>query len=116
MRRVTVALLLAASACGGRPENAPAAAQVAARVGDEVITVDDVAAEVRRTGQPAAAALEDLIRLELVTHEARHGSKPGQDQALADLEKSVMVQRYLEREIEPRLTRDSIPDELTRTG
>lgn len=123
MRRVSprwlVALGLAwAAGCGDRPGPAPAGTAsleapdlgaVVARVGDVAIHASEVAAQAQRTGRPARQALDDLIRFQLLAARARQrlGPKGDPDPGLD----ALLVQRLLERDLEPTLRPQDIPDE-----
>jgi hypothetical protein len=117
-----MALVLAwAPGCGSRPDRPPAAGTalpapdlgpVVARVGDMPIHASEVAAQAQRTGRPIRQALDELIRFQLLAERARLqlGAKadPGPP---AD---TLLVQRLLERDLEPNLRPRDIPDEDLR--
>jgi hypothetical protein len=88
-----------------------------ARVQDPVAVVDGVAigraavaVEMRRSGRGAREALADLIDFELLATAAARAL--GADPDLDDTRDRAAVQRMIERELEPKLTREAIPDSL----
>jgi hypothetical protein len=81
----------------------------AARVGDVVITVADVERQARASGADARAALEELVRFELLAAEARrHGV--GLPSVRDDEIRAAMVRRLLARELEPTLRKRDVPE------
>ncbi|HEY8924055.1 MAG TPA: peptidylprolyl isomerase, partial [Polyangia bacterium] len=84
---------------------------VVARVGDVPITAADVAAQMAASpGIGRRRALEDRIVFELLAQEAaRHDLPPDTVDQHAALV-AVEAQRLVERDIEPRLTREAISD------
>jgi hypothetical protein len=115
-----VPLLTCAAACGGEPashtDQAPSLApgEVVASVGGIPIHASDVAAEIRRGGGPARAALDRLIDFELLAQAAAATVSPTTDDDVAEARDQAAVQLLLERELEPRLGKDAIPDEVLR--
>jgi hypothetical protein len=91
------------------PEPAPDLGAVVARVGEVPIFAADVSAQVARTGKPPRAALDELVAQHLLAERSRASWPPGTPEAAA-LRKQVLVQRLLERELEPVLRVDNIPD------
>jgi hypothetical protein len=91
---------------------APDLGPVMARVGDIPIHASEVTAQAQRTGRPPRQALDDLIRFQLLAERARLrlsakvDPDPGAD--------AVLVQRLLERDLEPKLRPQDIPDEDLR--
>jgi len=84
-----------------------------AKVGGTPIFAKQVLAEAQRTGKPAREALASLIE-EDVAAEAAHSlgrSLPSSDDA--DV-KTALVQRMLERDFEPGLQQNAIPDKTLR--
>jgi hypothetical protein len=77
------------------------------------ISARDLAAEMRRGGKSARAALDDLITFQLLAG-AAVPSVDADDPEVAEARDRAAVQRWLERELEPRLSRNAIPDELLR--
>lgn len=92
---------------------APDLGVVVARVGQVPIFGSQVLAKARRTGKPVREALADVVTLHLLAERARQdGHRPA-----ADTEReveSVLVQRLLEQELEPRLRREAVPDSVLR--
>jgi hypothetical protein len=66
----------------------------------------------RRGGKPARDALADLIDFELLAGEAAR--VVGDDPDLEDARNRASVQRMIERELEPKLAREAIPDSVLR--
>ena len=91
---------------------APDLGPVVARVGDMPIHASEVAAQAQRSGRPPRQALDDLIRFQLLAERARQRSgglvDPGPPSD------SLLVQRLLERDIEPALRPQDIPEEDLR--
>ncbi len=112
-----------AAACGGgsAPPGGPAASNVTgessetiARVDGRLIHASDVAAEMRRGGGPARAALERLIDFELLAAAAAPTVSATTDTDVAEARDQAAVQLLLERELEPRLGKNAIPDDVLR--
>jgi hypothetical protein len=88
---------------------------VVARVGEVPIFAAEVAGQAARTGQSPRQALAQLIDLHLLA-EAVRGQWPPQDhdpRALA-LEREMLVQRLLERDLETVLRPEDMPDSAVR--
>jgi hypothetical protein len=105
------AVALGAAACSGsRPaENVVSDSTVVARVGNVAISAAAIAAQMRRQGIDGRRALEDLVDFEILADAARLANTPA-DGTDAALLRSTKVQRLIEREIEPGLTRHAIPE------
>ena len=125
MRLGLLVLLLACTAtCGGRPSShgdLGASNATGAGAGDVLATVDgipihasDVALEVRRGGGSTRAALDRLIDFELLAAAAATTVSPATDGDVAEARDQAAVQMLLERELEPHLGKDSIPDDVLR--
>ncbi len=119
--RCVVAMVVALSSCtrGASPSLAPAtrAATAAdpalARVGDVAILRSDVATQMRATGQNERAALDDLIHFELLARAAAQSVSPADHDVRAATE-AMLVQRYIETDLEPHLGKADIPDDVLR--
>jgi hypothetical protein len=116
--QIVVTLTAIAGAGGGcrrgpAPPSPAASSPVVASVGGVAIHAEAVAAEMRRRGFDARQALERLVSFELLAREAgeRVGPPDVEDRAGVD---AMMVQRLIEREIEPRLVAAAIPAEEVR--
>jgi hypothetical protein len=72
----------------------------------------EVTAQAQRTGSPPRQALDDLIRFQLLVERARQrvAGKTDRDPTADPL----LVQRLLERDLEPTLRPQDIPDEELR--
>jgi len=84
-----------------------------ARVGQVPIFGSQVLAEARRTGKPVGEALADLVTFHLLAERGRQsGWRPaaGSEREV----KSMLVQRLLERELEPRMRPEAVPDSVLR--
>ena len=77
------------------------------------ILARDLAAEMRRHGKPARAALDDLITFQLLAGAAARAID-ADDPEVAEARDRAAVQLWLERELEPRLSKDAMPDKLLR--
>jgi hypothetical protein len=88
------------------PEPAPDLGAVVARVGEVPIFAAEVSAQASHTGKSPRAALDDLIALHLLAERAREAWPP----QAPELRKQVLVQRLLERELEPTLAPENVPD------
>ncbi len=87
--------------------------------GDSVALVNGVAisraalqAEMRRSRQGARAALDDLIDFELLA--AAAAGQTAQDPDVVEARARAEVQRLIERDLEPRLSKEAIPDAVLR--
>lgn len=115
-----VPLLACAASCGGPPASRAHIA-TGETTGDIVASVDgtpihasEVAAEIRRGGGSARAALDRLIDFALLAEAAAATVSPGTDDDVAEARDQAAVQVLLERELEPRLGKESIPDDVLR--
>ncbi len=86
---------------------------VVARVGGVPIFAKQVLAVAKRTDKSARNALGDLVEFNLLAERARgSGLKPA-DSSDADVA-STLVQRLLEKELEPTLRPEAMPDSVLR--
>ena len=109
------ALCLCLSCVGARRgalEPAAAGAPVAAIDGAPILAAD-VAAEMRRSGKTARAALDAMADFELLAAAAARSIGPG-DPDVAEARRRAMVQVLLARELEPRLDKSAIPERELR--
>jgi hypothetical protein len=116
-------LLLGLAACSSAsqvddvswtPVSAPELGAVVARVGQVPIYASQVLAEAKRSAIPPRRALDDLVTTNLLAELARRdgfGPAPSSDPEV----ESVLVQRLLERELEPSLRPEAVPDQNLRT-
>jgi hypothetical protein len=120
--RISWVLLLGVASCSGPSEALPAGwvpvaapdlGEVVARVGEVPIFAKQVLAEAARSGKTPRAALAALVDGDLVAEAARGR---GHRMPLTDDPdvKSAMVERLLERELEPSLQVSAIPDPALR--
>ena len=86
--------------------------QVVAVVDGAPIGRAELVAEMRRSGKNARDALSDLIDFELLAARAQRAAGP--DPEIEEVRDRAAVQRMIERELEPRLTREAIPDPVLR--
>jgi hypothetical protein len=84
-----------------------------ARVGDVEIRRSQVAAQMRLTGKAEREALDDLIAFELLALAAAHAVPPS-DPDVHQAQAAMLVQRLIERELEPHLTKADVPDSALR--
>lgn len=115
-----VALLLSSCARTAAPPSAVAPARAPsaadpplARVGDVVILRSDVATEMRATGKTERDALDELIHFELLARAAADRVTPA-DRDVRDATDAMLVQRFIELDLEPHLTKGDIPDDVLR--
>ena len=87
---------------------------VVARVGQVPIYASQVLAEARRAGKPPRVALADLVAFHLLAEHARRDGWRPVASSEPDVE-SALVQRLLERELEPRLRAAAVPDQVLRS-
>jgi hypothetical protein len=87
-------------------------AEIVAVVDGVPISRAALLAEMRRTGKDARGAMSDLIDFELLA--ARAASAGAADPEVDQIRDRAAVQRMIERELEPRLTREAIPDSVLR--
>lgn len=119
-RAVAVALLLGACADPAGSAPGPRATgsdrvggRVVATVDGVAITIEEVAAEVRRTGATPEDALRALERAELLAAEAaRRGY--GDRREVSEDTRRAMVQALLEVEVERRVSADALPARAVR--
>jgi hypothetical protein len=95
------------------PVPAPELGAVVARVGQVPIYASQVVAEARRAGKPPRAALDDLVASHLLAEEARRDGWRPVASSEPDV-RSALVQRLLERELEPHLRAEAVPDHVLR--
>lgn len=117
-----VVLLVGLAACGPRTRVAESdfvplpvsdLGAVVARVGNVPVYGNQVLAEARRSGKTPREALADLVSSHLLAERARgEGWRPlgPSDPEIT----SVLVQRFLERDLEPSLRAESVPDSVLR--
>ena len=84
-----------------------------ARVGDVDILLSDVETQMRATGRTPRQALDDLVHFELLARAAAASISPSDPEVRAATD-AVLVQRLLERDLEPHLARADIPDDVLR--
>jgi hypothetical protein len=96
-----------------------ASRQPAVPLADAVAVVDgvpigraEVLAEMRRGGKDARGALSDLIDFQLLA--ARAQAAVAADPEVDEARDRAAVQLMIERQLEPRLTREAIPDPVLR--
>ena len=82
---------------------------VVARVGQVPIFARQIEAEAKRSGKTAASALADLIAANLLAEQARERGFTLPSTADHDVQ-SALVQRLLEKELEPTMRPEAIPD------
>jgi hypothetical protein len=86
---------------------------VVARVGGIPVFASQVLAEARRSGKSPAEALDQLVEANLLAEVARGRGFPESRLGGRDLD-NVLVQRFLEKELEPGLRADAIPDSVLK--
>jgi hypothetical protein len=91
-------------------EPTPDLGPVVARVGDNPIFASEVRAQSERSGKPLRAALEDLIRFQLLAERARERGIAAQI-TTSQVPASLLVQRLIEREFEPGADPEDLPDQ-----
>jgi hypothetical protein len=82
---------------------------VVARVGQVPIFATQIEAQAKRSGKPARAALADLIATNLLAEYARQQGFTPASTSDHDVQ-SALVQRLLEKELEPTMRPEAIPD------
>ncbi len=88
---------------------------VVAKVADVSIFASDVRAQAAKTGASSRDALEDLIAVELLATAARDRDRSRAiDLEMYNTWKSALVERFLERELETRLSPQHVPDSYLR--
>ncbi len=122
-RRTSLVLVLGFASCTKSapsseldwvPIAAPDLGGVVAKVGGVPIFAKQVLAEAKRNGTTVRVALDRLIDECAVAEGARRLGRAVPSARDVDVE-SALVQRYLDRELEPTLQRTAIPDSLLRT-
>jgi hypothetical protein len=91
------------------PAPSPDLGALVARVGQVPIFAKQVEAKAKKIGLPARAALEDLIASSLLAEAARDRGLTLAGDSDPDVQ-SALVQRLLEKELEPNIRLESIPD------
>ena len=91
------------------PAPSPDLGALVARVGQVPIFAKQVEAQSKRTGLPVRAALDELVASYLLAETARSRGHSIAGSSDPDVE-SALVQRLLEKELEPNLRPESIPD------
>jgi hypothetical protein len=84
-----------------------------ARVGGAEIGQAALLAQMRATGKSRQEALEDLVHFELLGLAASQAI-PASDPDVRQARDAALVQRMIERELEPHLGRGDIPDQVLR--
>lgn len=108
-----VAVGASAASCHPASDRARAApVEIVAEVDGVPIGRADLVAEVRRSGKSARDALADLIDFELLAGRAQRAT--GADPEVEEARSRAAVQRMIELELEPKLTREAIPDPVLR--
>ena len=87
--------------------------EVVARVGHVPIFAKQVEAEAKKTGKAVRVALDDLIAFNLIAEHARWKGYTLASSWDPDV-KSALVQRMLEKELEPNIRPESTPDSALR--
>jgi hypothetical protein len=95
------------------PDPAPDLGAVVARVGQVPIYSTQVLAEAKREGKSPRQALDDLVAANLLAERARQAGMRPPPPRETDVE-SALVQRLLERELEPSLRAEAMPDSVLR--
>jgi hypothetical protein len=98
---------------GWVPGNAPDLGDVVARVGAVPIYAGQVLAEARRSGKDRHEALTSLIDQNLLAELAHESGRRMPDGDDPDV-RSALVERLLERDLEPSLQASAIPDSALR--
>jgi PPIC-type PPIASE domain len=84
-----------------------------ARVGGAEIGQTALLAQMRATGKSRQEALQDLVHFELLGLAASQAI-PASDPEMRHARDAALVQRLIERELEPHLGRGDIPDQVLR--
>lgn len=87
---------------------------VVARVADVAIHASALAAQMSRTGGDRMRALDELVTFELLARAAAAAGEGIDQEGDLEAQRSLKVQRLVEREIEPRITRTAIDDSEVR--
>jgi hypothetical protein len=101
------------SAGGGAGASAPATDAVIARVGVVEIRQSAVLRQMRFSGKPPRAALDELIQFELLALAAANVVSPS-DPDVGKAQAAAAVATLIAHEIEPRLGKQEIPDAVLR--
>jgi len=96
------------------PGSAPDLGAVVARVDGAPIFAKQVLAEAKRSGQPPRAALTTLIEANVAAERIRTLGRPLPPDNDPDVS-AARVERLLDRELEPTLTAEAIPDTVLRS-
>jgi hypothetical protein len=120
-RRASAFLLLLAFACSSRNASerrwtlapAPDLGEVVATVAGTPIFAKQVAAKAKATGQSIRQALAELTEVFLLAERAQHSGTVVRFDDDSDI-RSAMVQRLLERDLEPNLRRETLPEGALR--
>lgn len=89
--------------------------QVVATVGETSVFAKQVAAKAKATGRHTPQALEEIVDTYLLAELALHRGLAADVSQDSDV-RSAMVQRLLEREAEPSLRGETLPEELLRSA
>jgi hypothetical protein len=95
------------------PTSPPDLGAVVARVGEIPVYASQVLAEAKRSGLPPRTALDNLITSSLLAERARQADRRPAPASDPEVE-STLVQRLLERELEPTLRAEAMPDSALR--
>ena len=95
------------------PAPPPDLGDTVARIGRVPIFTKQVQAEAKRTGKTVRAALNDLIAINLLAEHARQQGFALVESTDPDVQ-SALVQRLIERDLEPNLRPTSTPDSALR--
>jgi hypothetical protein len=110
------------AACGSRTPSADSdfvplpvsdLGPVVARIGDVPLYGIQVLAEAKRSGKTPREALSDLVVFHLLAERARRADWRPVGSSDPNV-KSALVQRLLERDLEPRLRVEAVPDSVIR--
>lgn len=91
----------------------PDVGPVVARVAGVPIFASEVAGQAAKTGKSPRAALDELVSFHLLAARGRDAWPP-RDRAAIEALDEILVQRLLERDLEPHLGIDEIPEEHLR--
>jgi len=86
---------------------------IVARAGHVPIYESQVLAEAKRSGKSTRGALDDLVATNLLAESARRDGWSLVGSSEAEV-KSALVQRFLERDLEPNLRAGAVPDSALR--
>lgn len=96
-----------------RPGPRGAGDEVVATVNGAPLYQSDVTRQAAATGADVRAALDELVALELLSQRAARQTFARGEEARAGL-RQVLAQAYVQREIEPRLGLEAVPESLLR--